>query len=98
MSRSANSRTAAISTMAAVALVAAALGRLHPGLGESVRLAPSGELPRLRLRCGRSVTPTQQLVDPSDLVVGDAAEHIGEPCLPIDAVQLGALDQGVGDG
>ena len=36
-------------------------------------------------------------MDPSDLVVGDAAEHIGEPGLRIDAVQLGAFDQGVGD-
>ena len=27
-----------------------------------------------------------------------AAEHIGEPSLGIDAVQLGGLDQGVGDG
>ena len=31
-------------------------------------------------------------------VVGDAAEHVGEPGLRIDAVQLGGLDQGVGDG
>ena len=45
----------------------------------------------------RSVTPRQQLVDPGDLVVGDAAEYVGEPGLRIDAVQLGAFDQGVGD-
>ena len=37
-------------------------------------------------------------MDPSDLVVGDAAEHIGEPGLRIDAVQLGALNQGIGNG
>jgi hypothetical protein len=30
-------------------------------------------------------------------VVGDPAQHIGEPGLRIDTVQLGASDQGVGD-
>jgi hypothetical protein len=45
----------------------------------------------------RSVTPGQQLGDPGDLVVGDPAQHIGEPGLRIDTVQLGASDQGVGD-
>ena len=40
----------------------------------------------------RSVTPGQQLVDPRDLVVGDAADHIGEPGMRIDAVQLGAFE------
>ena len=41
-----------------------ALSRSRP---ESVRLAQLGWL---RLRCERSVTPGQQLVDPGDLVVG----------------------------
>jgi hypothetical protein len=31
-------------------------------------------------------------------VVGDAAEHLGEPGLRVDAVELCRLDQGVGDG
>ena len=33
-----------------------------------------------------------------DLVVGDSGEGISEPCLGIDAVELGGFDQGVGDG
>ena len=40
---------------------------LAPARPESVRLA---QLRWLRLRCERSVTPGQQLVDPGDLVVG----------------------------
>ena len=55
------------------------------------------QLRRLQLCCGRSVTPGQELVDAGDLVVGDPAEHVGEPSLRIDAIQLGALDQSVGD-
>jgi hypothetical protein len=51
------------------------------------------QLPWRLLRCGRSVTPGQQLVDPGDLVVGDPAQHRGEPSLRVDTVQLGAFDQ-----
>jgi hypothetical protein len=36
--------------------------------------------------------PRQQFVDLVDLVVRDAAENVGEPCLRINAVQLGGLD------
>jgi hypothetical protein len=42
--------------------------------------------------------PGEQLVESSDLVVGDAAQNVGEPGLRIDAIQLGAFDQGIGDG
>ena len=45
-----------------------------------------------------SVLPRQQLVDPVDLVVGDAAEDIGEPGLRIDVVELGCLNPCVGNG
>jgi hypothetical protein len=31
-------------------------------------------------------------------VIGDAAEDVGQPCLRIDAVEFGRLDQGVGNG
>ena len=31
-------------------------------------------------------------------MVGDTAEHIGEPGLRVDAVEFRRLDQGVGDG
>ena len=39
-----------------------------------------------------SVTPRHELVEARDLVVRDAAENVGEPCLRINAVQLGGLD------
>ena len=41
--------------------------------------------------------PGRQFVDPVDLVVGDAGEDVGQPDLRIDAIELGGLDQGVGD-
>ena len=44
------------------------------------------------------VAPWEQFVDTGDFVIGDAAEHIGEPGLGIDTVELGGLDQGIGDG
>jgi hypothetical protein len=31
-------------------------------------------------------------------VAGDPAQHVGQPSLGINAVQLGGLDQGVSDG
>ena len=49
------------------------------------------------LRCGGSVTPGKQLVDPGDLVVGDPAENVAQPSLRIDAIEFCRLDQGVGD-
>ena len=30
------------------------------------------------------------------MVLGDAVEHIGEPCLRVDAVHVGGLDEGIG--
>ena len=49
------------------------------------------------LRCCGSVTPWHEVVQPGDLLIGDTAEHPGQPGLRIDAVQLGSFDQGVGD-
>jgi hypothetical protein len=37
--------------------------------------------------------PGQQLIDPVSRVGGDAGEHVGEPGLRIDVVQLGGDDQ-----
>jgi hypothetical protein len=45
---------------------------------------------RSLLRCGRSVTPGEQLVDPSDFVVGAAAEH--KPFLPPSAISAVPCD------
>jgi hypothetical protein len=42
--------------------------------------------------------PRQELIDAGDLAVGDAGQGIGEPGLGIDAIELGGLDQGAGDG
>jgi hypothetical protein len=42
--------------------------------------------------------PGQQLVETSDRLVGDAGEHVGEPDLGIDVVELGGGDQAVDDG
>ncbi len=50
------------------------------------------------LRSMLSVTPRHEFVDARDLVVRDAAEIVGKPCLRINAVQLGGLDRRIGDG
>ncbi len=50
------------------------------------------------LRSGLSVTPRHEFIQLCDLVVGDAAENVGQPGLWIDAVELGGLNQGIGDG
>lgn len=44
------------------------------------------------------ITPRQQVVDPGDLVIGDAGEDICEPGLRINAVEFSGLDQRVGNG
>ena len=80
---------------------------MRPPLAPIPFMAPSprasgwprlAQLPWRRLCCGRSVTQGEQLVDPSDLVAGNSVEDVGQPSLRVDAVQLGTLDQGVGDG
>ena len=54
---------------------------------------------RRSLRCSLlSVTPRHELVEARDLVISDATEGGGEPCLRINAVQLGGFDQRIGDG
>ena len=45
-----------------------------------------------------SVTPWHELVEARDLVISDATEGGGEPCLRINAVQLGGFDQRIGNG
>lgn len=37
--------------------------------------------------------PREQLLEPSDRGDGDASEHVGEPRLWIDVIELGAHDQ-----
>jgi hypothetical protein len=45
-----------------------------------------------------TIIPWEQLINPVDLVVSDAAQGIGEPGLRIDAVQLRGFNQCVDDG
>ena len=45
-----------------------------------------------------SKPPRKQVVEPIDLVVGNTAKDIGEPGVRIDAVELGCLNQCVGNG
>ena len=52
----------------------------------------------VQLRCYCSVTPREELVQTSDFVVGDLGEDPCEPSLGIDTVELGGLNQGIGDG
>ena len=42
--------------------------------------------------------PREQLINPVDLVVGEAAEGVGEPCLRVDVIQSGGLNQCVDGG
>ncbi len=45
-----------------------------------------------------SITLRHELVEARDFVVRDAADGAGEPCLRINAVQLGGFYQRIGDG
>ena len=76
------------------------VGKEKPGFSFAVNVRPRGSaswnLPLLR--CLGSVTPGHQFVEPGDLVIGDAAEHVGQPSLRIDAIQLGGFDQGIDNG
>jgi hypothetical protein len=40
----------------------------------------------------------QKFINAVDLVISDTTKNIGQPCLRIDTVQLGGLDQSLGDG
>jgi hypothetical protein len=42
--------------------------------------------------------PGQQLVQPGSRLIGDAAQHIGEPGLRIDGVEFGRGNQGIDRG
>ncbi len=66
----------------------------------TVRCSPPTETDRVWLRSTiLSLTPRHELVEARDLVVRDAADGVGEPCLRIiNAVQLDGPDQRIGDG
>ncbi len=42
-------------------------------------------------------TAWEQFANPVDLMVGNAAENIGQSCLRINTVELGRFDQRVGN-
>ena len=46
----------------------------------------------------RFPVPRKQRVDPFRGMIGQSGQNIGEPCLRIDVVELGGLDQGVDGG
>ena len=50
------------------------------------------------LRSVLSVTPGHEFVELCDLVVGDAAQRVGQLGLRIEAAELCRFDQGIGDG
>ena len=53
----------------------------------SVRSAPSGRWPMDQLRStALSVVPRKQFIEAGNLVVGDAAEDVGQPNLRVDEV------------
>ena len=47
------------------------------------------------LRCLNSITPRHEFVQTRDFVVGDIGESPNEPCLWIDPVKFGGLNQGI---
>jgi hypothetical protein len=50
---------------------------------------------RQRRPGGRSPVPGEEFVDALHRVIGQPGQHVGEPSLRVDAVELGGLDQGV---
>ena len=69
------------------------LPSIYAGTKVSVRLCRPTVGRQCQLRSGLSVTQWHQLVDARDLVVCVAVDAVGEPCLRINAVQLGGFDQ-----
>ena len=65
------------------------------GNGDLLRL-PGVDPHALALRSGLSVTPRRELVETRDLMIGNALEDIGQPCLRVDAVELRRFDQRIG--
>lgn len=58
---------------------------------------PTGDAGPVLRSVSLSVRPGHEVFKASDLGVGDVAEDIGEPGLRIDTVELGGLDEGIGD-
>jgi hypothetical protein len=46
----------------------------------------------------RGAVPGQEVVDPVDRMVGDVGEHMAQPGLGVNTVELGRTDQRVGGG
>ena len=76
------------------ALCASAEGR---GNGRRI-IDCAGRLRGCLLRALRFPVPRQELVDPPGGVIGQARQHVGEPGLRVDVVELGGLDQRVDRG
>jgi len=68
--------------------------RLSAGPGSGPAFAGAGSMRRDRALL-RDPVPGEVFVEPALRRLGDAAEHIGEPGLRIDIVELGGADQRV---
>jgi hypothetical protein len=44
------------------------------------------------------IVPWQEFINPVDLMVSDPFQNPCEPCLCIDAIELGGLNQGIDNG
>jgi len=44
------------------------------------------------------MVPWEQFINLVGFMVGDPVEGVGKPCLRVDAVQFGGLNQGIDDG
>ena len=64
----------------------------------TVRRPRPWEVGHSLLRSMLSVTPRHEFFQLGDLVIGDAAENVGQPGLRIDSVELSGFDQGIGNG
>ena len=70
---------------------------------QTLTTSPSGRAGVLEVSCrqllrGWFPIPGQQLVELAGGMAGDAGQHVGEPCLRVDVVELGGRDQAVEDG
>ena len=58
---------------------------------------PTGDAGPVLRSVSLSVRPGHEVFKAGDLGVGDVGQDIGEPGLRIDTVELGGLDEGIGD-
>ena len=70
----------------------------QPGFFVSVRRTTSRRVDDITLGSDPSVMPRQELINTINPMVRNSREGISQPCLRVNAVEFGRLDQGIGDG